>query len=187
MSQQTWNERYGTPDRVWSGRPNHWLVEFAQSLPPGTAADLGCGEGADAIWLAERGWQVTAVDFAATGLTRARHEAAAADVTIDWALADLTTWQPPTAVGLVSVQFFHADPVTREQVHRNAWAATAGTLLVVGHHPQHVGGPPDAVKYTAEDILDSLGLAADAPEVVLADTRERGAAWDSVVVLRRQG
>ena len=59
FSQQFWDERYAAHDRVWSGRPNPRLVEHATELPPGLALDVGCGEGADVVWLAEHGWRAT--------------------------------------------------------------------------------------------------------------------------------
>ena len=75
FDEQSFEERYRATDALWSGRPNTQLVREAADLPPGTALDVGCGEGADAIWLAERGWQVTAVDFARTALERGRAQA----------------------------------------------------------------------------------------------------------------
>lgn len=68
MTHQMWESRYAQPDRVWSSRPSPWLLEIAERMTPGTAVDLGCGEGADAVWLAGRGWTVTALDFAESAL-----------------------------------------------------------------------------------------------------------------------
>lgn len=141
MTSASWDERYSAPGRVWSGRPNPWLVELATSLSPATAADLGCGEGADAVWLAAHGWTVTAVDYSAAGLVRAREHAAESGVPVEWVHEDLTRWRPRQPFDLVPVQFFHAAPPERRDVHRRAWDATAGTLLVVGHDPAHDGGP----------------------------------------------
>lgn len=185
MSEQAWDERYAAAGRVWSGQPNLWLVEVAAGLPAGTAADLGCGEGADAIWLAARGWSVTAVDFSARGLATAQAEAALAQVHVHWVRSDLAAWQPPGTYDLVSVQFLHAPPEQRAEIHRRAWAATAGTLLIVGHDVSHRGGPPDELKYGPPALLAGLGLAPEDPAVVTAEIRSRDEARDSVVVLRR--
>ena len=68
FSEGFWDERYGADDRVWSGHPNPQLVDRVAALTPGRALDVGCGEGADAVWLARQGWQVTALDVSAVGL-----------------------------------------------------------------------------------------------------------------------
>jgi methylase of polypeptide subunit release factors len=71
FGQPAWEERYRSSSAVWSGRPNAQLVEEAGDLPLGSALEVGSGEGADALWLAARGWRVTGVDFSATALERA--------------------------------------------------------------------------------------------------------------------
>lgn len=182
MTQAMWDERYSAPQRVWSGNPNPWLVEIAADLEPGTALDLGCGEGADAIWLATRGWQVTAVDFSAAGLAHAAARAEEAGVTVRWVLADLADWTPDRRYDLVSVQFFHGEPDVRRVVHRSAWAATEGTLIVVGHDDTHPGPPPAEVRYPVADIVAVLGPKA---HIDVAQTRTRDAAVDAVVVAHR--
>src|SRR6185312_1319124 len=91
-----WDHRYGATTRVWSGNPNVQLVATVSDLKPGTALDVGSGEGSDAIWLAQRGWQVTAVDISQVALDRAAQEAAAAGIEgISWRAADVLTWDPP--------------------------------------------------------------------------------------------
>lgn len=107
MDAQFWDEMYRSRDQVFSGAPNGVLVTEVTDLPPGQALDVGCGEGADALWLARRGWQVTAVDISRTALQRAA--AAATDITgrVAWTRADLTITPPPAgAFDLVSVQYF---------------------------------------------------------------------------------
>ena len=92
-----WEQRYAQRPRVWSGSVNTTLAAVARGLVVGTALDLGCGEGGDAIWLARGGWQVTAVDISTTALERARTAAAAAGVPdgrIDWVAADLACMKP---------------------------------------------------------------------------------------------
>lgn len=199
MTQQMWESRYSQPDRVWSNSPNRWLMEVADQLVPGTVADVGCGEGADAIWLAQRGWTVTALDFSESALRTGEEAAQSAGVgeSITWIAKDLTDWVPEAnSHDLVSVQFFHGDPVARKAVHLAAWRATAGTLIVVGHDPSNAteghGGPPDeAVLYTADEVVDSLRLVSGRHDLVTSERRSRygddpeKVMWDSVVVVSR--
>lgn len=87
--QAAWDQRYSGPDLVWGEAPNRFVAEELAALPPGRAIDLGTGEGRNAIWLAERGWRVTAVDFSAAGLAQAARLAADRGVSVDWVQADL--------------------------------------------------------------------------------------------------
>jgi SAM-dependent methyltransferase len=139
-----WDEMYRSRPRVWSGRPNPQLVAEAAGLEPGTALDLGCGEGADALWLAEQGWTVTAVDVSAVALERAEQHAAAsaAGNRITWLQRDLDAWAPEEQFDLVSAQFLHSTEAPWQRPHRVAADAVrpGGTLLIVGHHPE--GLPP---------------------------------------------
>ena len=199
MTQQMWESRYSQPDRVWSDNPNTWLMEVAKRMAPGTAADVGCGEGADAVWLAQQGWTVTALDFAESAVRTGAEAAESAGVgdSVAWIAEDLTEWEPgPRSYDLVSVQFFHGDPAVRQSVHRAAWRATTGTLIVVGHDPSNVteghGGPPDeSVLYTAEEVVDSLRLEPGHQGIVVAERRARyqddpqKVMWDSLVVVSR--
>ncbi len=137
-----WDERYRSQGELWSGEPNPHLVSQASELSGGAALDVGSGEGADAIWLAERGWQVTALDVSTVALRRgaARAAEAGADVArrIDWLHEDVLTWIPePSSYDLVSAQFMHLPTGPREEVFARLAAAVApgGTLLIVGHHP----------------------------------------------------
>lgn len=139
-----WDDMYRSRPRVWSGRPNPQLVAEAASLTPGTALDLGCGEGADALWLAGRGWTVTAVDVSAVALERAAGHAAESEAghRVTWLQRDLETWRPDATFDLVSAQFLHSTEMPWQRSHRIAADAVrpGGTLLVVGHHPD--GMPP---------------------------------------------
>lgn len=179
-----WEERYRSHTAVWSRRPNLQLVTETEGLPPATALDAGSGEGADAIWLASRGWQVTAVDFATTALHRATAHADArgAEVAgrIRWVRADLTSWVPAREhFDLVSAQFVHLPAARWEDLFRRLAASVApgGTLLIVGHHPadlQTVPRPPfPELYFTAED--NATWLDPDQWEVVVADARRRTA------------
>jgi SAM-dependent methyltransferase len=196
-----WEERYRGATAVWSGRPNRWLVAEAAPLQPGTALDAGCGEGGDSLWLAARGWQVTAVDFAAGGLARGAAAATAAGLAsrVEWTRADLRDWTPPGSYDLVSVQFLHPAPEVRAAVLGRLAAAVApgGTLLVVGHDiagMQVEGHPPAGTYPGAAELAADLDPAAW--EIVAADRRERPATGheadhgttltDAVLVARRR-
>jgi SAM-dependent methyltransferase len=179
FDEQSFEEMYRATDALWSGRPNVQLVREVADLPPGTALDVGCGEGADAIWLAQRGWRVTAVDFAATALERGAAAAAAAGVAdrIDWLRADVTRWSPNAdAFDLVSAQYMHLPPDDRRALFARLAAAVraGGTLLVAGHdvseHPAEAHRPPAAERFfTAVEVAE--GLEPATWEVVVAESR----------------
>ncbi|MGC9501755.1 class I SAM-dependent methyltransferase [Streptomyces sp. WG7] len=161
-----WEARYRDTDRVWSGRPNDLLVREASDLAPGTALDLGCGEGADAVWLASRGWRVTGVDISGTALERAAGHAADAGVgeRVDWERHELGTSFPEGSFDLVSAHYLQS-PVALDQrtVLRDAARAVAdgGTLLVVLHAgwPSWQTEPPfDVVFPTLDGVLAELAL-----------------------------
>ncbi|MGX9899570.1 SAM-dependent methyltransferase [Arthrobacter sp. SA17] len=109
---------------------------------PAAPLDLGCGEGADAIWLAQHGWSVTGVDVSAVALERAAAHAADAGCLVEWIRQDLADWVPEQEYDLVSAQFLHSDVMAWQDVLRPAVTAVrpGGTLLIVGHHPD--GLPP---------------------------------------------
>ncbi|MGN7199731.1 SAM-dependent methyltransferase [Arthrobacter sp. SAFR-044] len=188
-----WDERYRTKARLWSGKPNPQLVREAGGLRPGKALELGCGEGADAIWLAQQGWSVTAVDVSAVALERARsHELAelaresvnASDNNIEsritWQLADLTQWQPEASYDLVTSQFLHSQELDWRIPLRTAASAVepGGTLLVVGHHPDRLppwgpGHHHADMFYTADDLVRELGLGGPEWQIEVLTSRER--------------
>jgi 2-polyprenyl-3-methyl-5-hydroxy-6-metoxy-1,4-benzoquinol methylase len=104
--QRSWDERYADRDQVWSGQPNHTLVTETRELPPGRVLDVGCGEGADAVWLAENGWDVTALDVSRVALDRAEHHARLRGVRVNWLHAGLVEAAlPPASFDLVSAQY----------------------------------------------------------------------------------
>jgi SAM-dependent methyltransferase len=164
MEREDWDRRYGGTELLWTAEPNRFVAAELRDLPPGRALDLGCGEGRNAVWLAERGWRVTAVDFSAVALDKGRGLAQARGVGVDWVLEDLRGYRPePAAYDLVLVAYLHLLPAERAAVLRGAAAALArhGTLLVVGHDlanlAEGVGGPQDpAVLYTPEAIAAEL-------------------------------
>ena len=144
FDEEFWDERYGGKSPVWSGKPNpHLVAEIAQLETTSTtvlktALDVGCGEGADSVWLAGRGWQVTGIDISQVALQRAQNHSAQLLLqgAIIWEHHDLLQWTPPTSFfGLVSIQFMHLPRTHRERVYARLAAAVAigGTLLIVGH------------------------------------------------------
>lgn len=179
---EVWDEKYRSRNRIWSGEPNPQLIAEAAPLPPGTALDLGCGEGADAIWLASRGWKVTAVDVSAVALERAETHAQERGQgrNITWLRQDLAEWVPGELFDLVTAQFLHSTVMPWQQALQLAAAAvrTGGTLLIVGHHPD--GLPPwgqhhHALEkfYTAEQLARELGIEAPEWRLDVVDTRHR--------------
>ncbi len=139
---------------------NPHLVREVADLPPGSALEAGCGAGAEAIWLAQRGWQVTAVDIATAALERAAARDAAERV--QWVEADLSSWDPSTRYDLVTTHYAHPAMPQLDFYDRIAtWVAPGGTLLIVGHlhHDAahaHGDGPPAAASATATTITDRL-------------------------------
>ncbi len=157
-----WDARYAAATSVWGGAPNRWVEQETSDLPPGRAADLACGEGRNAIWLAQRGWQVLAVDFSAVALDKGR-AAAPPDAAVEWVLADATTFEPDDPVDLAVLCYLHLPAPERTAAVRRAAAALrpGGLLLVVAHDSRNridgVGGPQDpAVLYTAGDVVADL-------------------------------
>lgn len=167
-SEAFWDQRYQSSSNLWSGHVNTHLVTEVSDLSPGVALDVGCGEGADAIFLAEQGWRVTAVDVSTVALERGAVQAleVGADVAkrITWLHADLTEWIPAAAsYDLVSAQFLHLPKDQREVLHRQLAASVApgGILLIVGHHPsdlQTTVPRPDVPElfFTATDVAAAL-------------------------------
>ncbi|MBG6212776.1 MAG: class I SAM-dependent methyltransferase [Cryobacterium sp.] len=182
FNEATWDDRYRASAHVWSGNPNPQLVSETSELAPGHALDVGCGEGADALWLARRGWRVTAVDFSAVALERAAaHAASEAEsaVRIHWAHHNILEWTPPAgSFDLVSSQFMHLPSRERRALfHRLAAAVLpGGTLLIVAHHPSDlVSGMkrpqlPDLF-FTAEEAAEGLDPAEW--EILVSEARTR--------------
>lgn len=188
-----WDDRYATAaaanGSVWSLEPNAWVAEAVGSLEPGSAVDLGAGEGRTALWLASRGWQVTAVDFSAMGLATGASRAASLGLEVDWVTADATTWVSPSEVDLVVAAYLQlpAEQVALALGNAIGYLAPGGTLAVIAHDHDNlargVGGPQDpAVLYTVDALLE---LARDL-HVIECRQYERetaaGVAVDTVLV-----
>jgi trans-aconitate methyltransferase len=186
---QWWEDHY-QGHRTGHDAPSPQMVAEVTGLPVGTALDAGCGRGTDAVWLAGRGWRVTAVDVSPTAIGDARNRAAAHD--ISWVVADLTTWQPPELYDLVVSQYVHPTVPFGAFVARLAEAvAPGGTLLVVGHDhaDEHSGAhAPERASIGADTVTGAL--TAERWEVEVAESRVREHARtdiaDLVVKARRR-
>ncbi|WP_128374862.1 class I SAM-dependent methyltransferase [Streptomyces cavernae] len=170
MDAASWDERYRGSELVWKAEPNRFVEqELAGLQPTGRAVDLAAGEGRNAVWLAERGWEVDAVDFSAVALEKAERQAADRGVRLRTVHADLTLWTPPEATyNLALIAYLHPPWPDMTQVLTRAGAAVreGGTLLLVGHdaaNPERGhGGPQDPrVLYTAEQVADLWRPYAD--------------------------
>ncbi|MFB7261367.1 SAM-dependent methyltransferase [Streptomyces nojiriensis] len=199
--EEFWDGRYGESHRIWSGEANAMLVHEVSDLAPGRALDLGCGEGADAVWLARRGWTVTGTDISGVALGRAAEHAAEAGIgdRVSFARHDLTESFPQGEFDLVSACFLHNyGDFPRDAVLRTAASAVApgGTLLVVGH----AGWAPwqedreEAHFPTPAEVLAQLEPVTAGWEVLRAEETERiqnqpdgtpGTRTDNVVRVRR--
>ena len=200
----SWEERYAERDRVWSGRVNARLAEVASTMKPGRALDLGCGEGADACWLADHGWHVVAVDISETALQRGVADADARGLgdRIDFRQHDLSHSFPDGVFDLVSAQFLHSlVELDRPRIfNRAADAVGPGGLLVI---VDHGAAPPWADKLahdhefpSAEEVLDGLNLDAGAWDRLHVGPVDREAVGpegqtatltDNLIVVRRSG
>ena len=176
MDAEEWNQRYRASELVWSAGPNQFVESELSGLTPGRALDLAAGEGRNAIWLARRGWQVTAVDFAQAGLDKGRILGEGLD--IDWVCADATAWSAPASFDLCLIAYLQLPRKERRAATRNGFGSLAvgGTLLLVGHDSTNLtegtGGPQYPwVLMTARDVLEDLG--GEVFEVVRAERVER--------------
>lgn len=202
-AEQFWESHYRTSGQVWSGRANAVLVDVAGALPVGRVLDLGCGEGGDAVWLAGRGWRVTAVDVSATALERSAAHAATTGVRerIDFQVHDLALSFPDGAFDLVSAQYLQS-PIEfpRDRVLRTAADSVApgGLLLVVDHAsvpPWSWHRHPDVRFPTPGQTLAAIGLDTgrwraerlDAPErQAVGPNGESATVTDNVIAVRRR-
>ena len=188
MSVQTpaefWEDRYSGVERVWSGRVNATLEASVADLEPGRALDLGCGEGGDAIWLAERGWRVTGVDLSPTAIGRAERAAADRGVAgrARFVAADLATYTDEPVYDLVAASFLQSPvELPRERILRAArdFVAPGGRLLIVAHAAAPAWAPAehvrDVVFPTPAGDLTALGLDAGQWRTLIAEVRQRAA------------
>lgn len=177
MDREAWNRRYADRELLWTAEPNRFLVAETATLEPGRALDLACGEGRNAVWLAERGWEVTGVDFSEVAIEKAGALADARGVWAQWVVSDLLEYNPESrAFDLVLVFYLQVAAAQRQELVRVVAEAVApgGLFLLVGHDSSNLeqgyGGPQDpAVLYAAQDVvadLDGSGLELERAERV---------------------
>lgn len=197
MDARAWDRRWREQALHVHGEPTPVVLAELERLSPGRALDLGCGAGRHAVWLAERGWRVTGVDFSEVALRQARSRAAEQAVDVTWIQADLVDYEPPGTFDLVLVLYLHLPRDERKRVLAKAAQAVAqdGRLLLVGHDLANLDtgapGPSDpALLYTADDVAEELpGLRIERAErVARPTTTDEGAvdALDALVLARRR-
>jgi SAM-dependent methyltransferase len=212
MDAERWNARYASSDLVWSAGPNVFVEEELSYLPPGRALELACGEGRNALWLAQRGWDVTAVDFSKVAIEKGRNiermrrtsgsGVASTFGYIRWKVADATTFTSANEFDVVLMTYLQVDAETRRKAIRAGFRTLrrGGILLVVAHDSTNLtegtGGPQDpAMLYTAEDVLAdlegesfSVSRAKRVPRTIPGDKNAGEpdrVAWDALVRLTR--
>lgn len=203
MKAAEWDARYAK-GRMWSVEPNRFFAQVVDGLEPGTAIDLACGEGRNAVWLAQNSWTATGVDFSSVAVERGRAGAAELGIAVEWLVADLTQWDPGDRQwDLVGHVYLHLPTSAHESLLNRAasWVAPGGHLVVVGHDRTNIehghGGPqdPDVLTTPIElrASLEAAGLTVKRAETVLRPvtvTDDDGAerlvdAIDHVVVAQR--
>lgn len=183
MTASAWDERYAEQPDLGHPATNEFVVALLADVAPGAALDLGAGSGRNAVWLAERGWQVRAVDFSEVGLASARELANQRGVTIETELADVTDYEPdPGQWDLVLISYLQLPTDQRHDVLARAahWVRPGGRLLVIAHDRANIdrgyGGPRSAeVSYTPDDTVDAL----DGLHIERAETVERRVETDA--------
>lgn len=174
LSPQEWNEKYASMPSLWQREPNAALMQFASALAPGRALDVGAGEGRNSVWLATRGWQVTALDVSDVALERAAERAAVEHVHVRCVVADWRRYElPPASLELVVISFMHPDRDERPAMYGRAARAlvSGGHLFVTGVHETDHGrrGPPDRDRLHTPERLRAA-LEEEQLEVLRCDT-----------------
>jgi len=164
MDRHAWDARYREKDLVWTAEPNRLVVQVVEGLAPGTAFDLAGGHARNAVWLAERGWDTTVVDWSEVAIDQGRALAAHRGVTVRFLHADLLEWRAEATTDLVLVVYLQIPMAERHAVWAKAIEAVSpgGTLAVIGHDSSNLtegyGGPQDpAVLYTADEVVATIG------------------------------
>ena len=195
MDATEWDTRYrlareaqvGGAGRLWSALPAQIVQDTVSPFAPGRALDLATGDGRNAIWLAGRGWTVTAVDFSAEAIGQAGAHAAAAGVAVDWQVGDATVWDPAgETFDLITVVYLHLpEPALRAVVARAAaWLSPGGHLVVLGHDLANLetGAPGPTsrdILYTPELLRSCIDPASlGAVRVTRCETIRRDLATD---------
>ena len=189
MDAAGWDERYAGSELVWTAEANRFVVEQVEGLNPGTAVDLACGEGRNAVWLAQQGWTCTGVDFSRTGLDKARALASRAEAEVVWEQQDVLAWSG-SSYDLVLLAYLHLPGPQRRSVLDAAVRAVAsgGSLLLIGHDVRNlaegVGGPQDGALLWSPDEVTVDGFTDRRRETAVRPTAN-GDALDTVVHLVR--
>jgi SAM-dependent methyltransferase len=197
MDAADWDARYAaTAELEWGAEPNRWVAAELGDLPPGRACDLGAGEGRNALWLASRGWDVTAVDFSGAAIAKGRPIAEARALPVTWVEADVRRYAVEArAYDAVVLAYLHLYDAERRAVVRSAaeGLAPGGVLVIVGHDTTNLtegaGGPRDAaVLFTPDDVVADLaglpGLVVERAERVRRAVGD-AEAIDALVRVRR--
>ena len=192
-----WNERYASHRSMWSGEVNPVLEEVATSLTPGSALDIGAGEGGDAIWLAERGWNTTGTDASSVAIYRGAREAIRRGLDITWRVSDTVTKDLPEGdFDLVTLHFIHLPEALRQPLWKAAASRVSpgGTLLIVGHSVKDLDAgvrrPPEDLLFdqSSFDLLDpsawSSWSVTERERTVTRDDKTVSV-WDVVLVAKR--
>lgn len=172
MDAKDWDARYATTDLVWSAGPNAFLAAETEGLPAGSALDLACGEGRNAIWLAQNGWQVTAVDFSRVAVAKGRARAEELHIDADWHVGDVTAWRPDGRFDLVAILYLQLPTDERRHVLESAVEALGpgATLIVVAHALRNLtdgfGGPQDPT-VLADPATVAAELSGLSPDLVV--------------------
>lgn len=176
MDANTWDERYRDTELMWSAGPNAFVEEICSGFEPGRSIDLAAGEGRNALWLAEQGWDSTAVDFSAVAIDKAAAIAERRGITITTVVADLTSYTPtPAGYDLVVIAYLQLPAEQLGPILERAAAAVApgGHLVLVNHDLDNLehgyGGPPRAeVLTTPDQVVAAIGatLTVDRAETV---------------------
>lgn len=179
MDAEEWDRRYDRDDYVWRVAPNQFLPGLVDDLAPGRALDLACGEGRNAVWLAQQGWSVTGVDFSKVGIAKGERLAADSGVAVDWVVADVTTVElPPTGFDLVIVFYVQIPPPARAAMLQRAARALApgGRFVMVAHDltniTEGVGGPQDPAVMPTPELI-TADLRASGVDDLVVDRSER--------------
>ncbi|ATG50436.1 16S rRNA methyltransferase [Brachybacterium vulturis] len=196
-----WEQRYSGREPIWSGKVNETMASVVRDLTPGTALDLGCGEGGDVLWLAEQGWQARGLDISVTAVGRARTAATARGLeTATFTATDLSTWEPePHSLDLVTASFFQSTvALDRTAILRRAAAALrpGGHLVVTSHaappswasdHPARMVSIDEEVQQLAQPAEDwDVVTAEERPRPALDPEGHAGEHLDALLVLRRR-
>lgn len=192
MDAADWDRRYLDHPSLWTDTANRFLTETVADLTPGTALDLACGEGRNALWLARRGWDVTGLDFSPVAIDRAREVATREQLSATFDTVDLRHWNPTETFDLVCLLYLHLNRDVMAPIVSRASAAVGrgGTLFAIGHHSDNLvdgtGGPQaEELLYTEEELVRWCPLDAVRAERVIRETADGGRAIDAILVARR--